>query len=301
MPEGSWKCEKCNNINYPFRTKCNRQNCGADKPAESKKSLSPTTEENEQVCCVIHFFCAPACCSKLLFLSIIFVHIKNSIRNKLHKQSMVSLQNITFPPLFSLPPQFLLSSCWLDLAKHLVNCLLFFSFSSIDLQLSTVPVSTRTCLRVEKVQGFLPALLNMGVWKSVLSSSCCSGCRVTLPSHDSCQLVVLNLMVFVVFMDPLIHKVSASLFWQDSTGWFWFLLVRLCTFGNQLICSSLLPLNFRYVSGFWTTLVFIWFWIVYIALKHHRHRDASFIFWSSQLAHHRSHAIYKMGAGKCVW
>lgn len=105
----------------------------------------------------------------------------------------------------------------------------------------------------------------------------------------------------LVFMDPLIHKVSASLFWQDSTGWFWFLLVRLCTFGNQLICSSLLPLNFRYVSGFWTTLVFIWFWIVYIALKHHRHRDASFIFWSSQLAHHRSHAIYKMGAGKCVW
>ncbi|XP_024042538.1 ranBP2-type zinc finger protein At1g67325 isoform X2 [Citrus clementina] len=98
MPEGSWKCEKCNNINYPFRTKCNRQNCGADKPAESKKSLSPTTEENEQVCCVIHFFCAPACCSKLLFLSIIFVHVKNSIRNKLHKQSMVSLQNITFPP-----------------------------------------------------------------------------------------------------------------------------------------------------------------------------------------------------------
>ncbi|KDO81893.1 hypothetical protein CISIN_1g018310mg [Citrus sinensis] len=104
MPEGSWKCEKCNNINYPFRTKCNRQNCGADKPAESKKSLSPTTEENEQVCCVIHFFCAPACCSKLLFLSIIFVHVKNSIRNKLHKQSMVSLQNITFPlPLLSTP------------------------------------------------------------------------------------------------------------------------------------------------------------------------------------------------------
>ncbi|TYH25265.1 hypothetical protein ES288_A03G155100v1 [Gossypium darwinii] len=48
MPEGSWKCEKCSNINYPFRTKCNRQNCGAEKPAESKKSPSPTANENDQ-------------------------------------------------------------------------------------------------------------------------------------------------------------------------------------------------------------------------------------------------------------
>ncbi|KAH9708178.1 RanBP2-type zinc finger protein [Citrus sinensis] len=120
MPEGSWKCEKCNNINYPFRTKCNRQNCGADKPAESKKSLSPTTEENEQI-----------------------------------------LQSIL-----------LIVFCFSPFHPLIYNCLLF------------------------------------------------HGCRVTLPSHDSCQLVVLNLMVFVVFMDPLIHKVSASLFWQDSTGMF---------------------------------------------------------------------------------
>ena len=57
MPEGSWKCEKCNNINYPFRTKCNRQNCGADKPAESEKSSSPAPDQNDQVCCVkyLHF------------------------------------------------------------------------------------------------------------------------------------------------------------------------------------------------------------------------------------------------------
>jgi len=40
MPEGSWKCKKCNNINYPFRTKCNRQNCGAEKPPEENAGQS---------------------------------------------------------------------------------------------------------------------------------------------------------------------------------------------------------------------------------------------------------------------
>lgn len=54
MPEGSWKCEKCNNINYPFRTKCNRQNCGAEKPTESKKSPSNQADENDQVCYLLH-------------------------------------------------------------------------------------------------------------------------------------------------------------------------------------------------------------------------------------------------------
>ncbi|KAL1556774.1 hypothetical protein AAHA92_12354 [Salvia divinorum] len=49
MPEGSWKCEKCNNINYPFRTKCNRQNCGADKPSEKKESPSETADANDQI------------------------------------------------------------------------------------------------------------------------------------------------------------------------------------------------------------------------------------------------------------
>jgi hypothetical protein len=62
--------------------------------------------------------------------------------------------------------------------------------ATIDLQLSTVPVSSRTCLGFEKVQSCRPALLNMGVWKSVLSSSCCSGCRVTIPYHDVCQVVL---------------------------------------------------------------------------------------------------------------
>ncbi|XP_057486352.1 ranBP2-type zinc finger protein At1g67325-like isoform X2 [Actinidia eriantha] len=47
MPEGTWKCEKCNNINYPFRTKCNRQNCGADKPSEVESPSEPA-DENDQ-------------------------------------------------------------------------------------------------------------------------------------------------------------------------------------------------------------------------------------------------------------
>jgi len=50
-PEGSWKCDNCGNINYPFRSKCNRQNCGADKPGDrSNGSPSRAPEENDQVC-----------------------------------------------------------------------------------------------------------------------------------------------------------------------------------------------------------------------------------------------------------
>lgn len=50
-PEGSWKCDNCGNINYPFRNKCNRQNCGADKPEDqSNESPSRGQEENDQVC-----------------------------------------------------------------------------------------------------------------------------------------------------------------------------------------------------------------------------------------------------------
>ncbi|MED6138475.1 hypothetical protein PIB30_074551 [Stylosanthes scabra] len=38
VPTGSWKCERCNNINYPFRTKCNRYSCGAMKPSDHRPS-----------------------------------------------------------------------------------------------------------------------------------------------------------------------------------------------------------------------------------------------------------------------
>lgn len=85
MPEGSWKCEKCNNINYPFRTKCNRQNCGVDKPAETKKPDSPTGEENDQVCFVMSVF---VCCLQLLFLPIAFVCCTNSIMTQLYRLSV---------------------------------------------------------------------------------------------------------------------------------------------------------------------------------------------------------------------
>lgn len=57
MPEGSWKCEKCNNINYPFRTKCNRQNCGADKPSEPKKSPPEAADTKDQVCSTMCLLC----------------------------------------------------------------------------------------------------------------------------------------------------------------------------------------------------------------------------------------------------
>lgn len=75
MPEGSWKCEKCNNINYPFRTKCNRQNCGEDKPTESKKSSSPTPDESDQVCSIRNLLCISMGFLNLLLSLAVFVHI----------------------------------------------------------------------------------------------------------------------------------------------------------------------------------------------------------------------------------
>ncbi|KAH0436240.1 hypothetical protein IEQ34_026437 [Dendrobium chrysotoxum] len=53
MPDGSWKCEKCNNINYPFRTKCNRQNCGAERPSEGNEARGVTSDEDEQMDMVV--------------------------------------------------------------------------------------------------------------------------------------------------------------------------------------------------------------------------------------------------------
>ncbi|BBM97153.1 hypothetical protein MPTK1_1g03400 [Marchantia polymorpha subsp. ruderalis] len=49
-PDGSWTCEACGNVNYPFRTKCNRRNCGADKPTELKQTANSSSPlPSEQV------------------------------------------------------------------------------------------------------------------------------------------------------------------------------------------------------------------------------------------------------------
>jgi hypothetical protein len=49
-PEGSWKCDKCNNINYPFRTKCNRPTCGEEKPLQANSPDDLATDQDNQVC-----------------------------------------------------------------------------------------------------------------------------------------------------------------------------------------------------------------------------------------------------------
>lgn len=79
MPDGSWKCEKCNNINYPFRTKCNRQNCGADKPSESKESPSASQEDTDQVGCMI----------MMLFFIIYLHNAKPSIKSFIHSSLII--------------------------------------------------------------------------------------------------------------------------------------------------------------------------------------------------------------------
>lgn len=170
MPDGSWKCEKCSNINYPFRVKCNRQNCGADKPSESTKSPSPSPDENDQVCHLMHFLCMCICClNQLLCRSFVCVRITNLIDIEIYNLLESPFQwQLSFP---------IVCLHGYVFPVYVSNFCIASTSASVNLSLSTVPVSTRTCLRVEKVQGCHPALLNMGVWKSVMSSSpCCSGC-----------------------------------------------------------------------------------------------------------------------------
>ena len=93
MPEGSWKCEKCNNINYPFRTKCNRQNCGADKPSEANNSPSEPADENDQVCCMICLFCISFCCVKLS----LHLYITNSKSIHVHNTCLVNHILVYYP------------------------------------------------------------------------------------------------------------------------------------------------------------------------------------------------------------
>lgn len=88
MPEGSWKCEKCNNINYPFRTKCNRQNCGAEKPSHSI-SHGLTSSEDDQVRYCKHMY---LCLFLMLGLS------SNYCEYKVQKKvPCILLQDISIP------------------------------------------------------------------------------------------------------------------------------------------------------------------------------------------------------------
>lgn len=116
MPEGSWKCEKCNNINYPFRTKCNRQNCGADKTTESKKSSSPAPDENDQVCNI----------RNLLWISMGFLEI--SLFLVIFVQNTILIY-IIFSKLFSLIDPFQMFPSVLELNS--VDCFLAFYFSYV--------------------------------------------------------------------------------------------------------------------------------------------------------------------------
>lgn len=175
MPEGSWKCEKCNNINYPFRTKCNRQNCGADKPSEKKESPSETADANDQVCCVTCLHCM--------------------ILNFNYLLLMVLCIYVTEPNCY-------IVSCYLGIYFTsailifllFLNCMLVLDLVSsfhVLIELSTVPVSTRNVWEGPESSS---TLLSMGVWKSVMSSSCCWRFRVTEPCYNLCQ-VVLTLLI----------------------------------------------------------------------------------------------------------
>lgn len=109
MPEGSWKCEKCNNINYPFRTKCNRQNCGADKPSEGDQSPSEPADDNDQVCrqlCLLPVsFCFLKLSSNLLTT---YVYITISKYVQVSSTSLVNDHLVGL--LFFLPVMFMVRS-----------------------------------------------------------------------------------------------------------------------------------------------------------------------------------------------
>lgn len=139
MPEGSWKCEKCNNINYPFRTKCNRQNCGADKPSESEKSPSEPADETEQVCCVSCLLCMCICCFiYLLYFLTISVYSKNL--KSLQLCSLCVMMNLLQPPIVSLKFVYLVIALVLCFQ---ISCLVLLSVQFINSKFCNVPVSTR--------------------------------------------------------------------------------------------------------------------------------------------------------------
>lgn len=113
-PEGSWKCEKCNNINYPFRTKCNRPSCGEEKPLQANSPDDLATDQDNQVCDPLW---------SLLF----------SVPFLIENQKLRAL-NILFNSSFIILPVSVFSCAWL--IYRVLN----------------VTVSPRTVMRVKKVQ-----------------------------------------------------------------------------------------------------------------------------------------------------
>ncbi|CAI5525844.1 unnamed protein product [Closterium sp. Naga37s-1] len=41
-PDGSWACSECGNVNYPFRSHCNRRHCGRPRPTHDTAAAAST-------------------------------------------------------------------------------------------------------------------------------------------------------------------------------------------------------------------------------------------------------------------
>ncbi|KAE8688180.1 RanBP2-type zinc finger protein [Hibiscus syriacus] len=132
--DDDWKCPKCGNINFSFRTVCNMRKCSTPKPG----SQTPKSEKSSKQKMLEGSWKCEKCSN-----------INYPFRTKCNRQNCGAekpAESKKSPsPNANEDDQFP------------------FVFLSIDLQLSNVPVSTRTCLRVEKVQSYHPPLLNMGL------------------------------------------------------------------------------------------------------------------------------------------
>ncbi|KAE8730130.1 RanBP2-type zinc finger protein [Hibiscus syriacus] len=131
--DDDWKWPKCGNVNFSFRTVCNMRKCNTPKPGsqtpKSDKCSKQKTPEGSWKC---------QKCS----------NINYPFRTKCNRQNCGAekpAESKKFP----------------SPTANENDQILF--VLSVDLQLSTVPVSTRTCLRVQNIQSYRPPLLNMGV------------------------------------------------------------------------------------------------------------------------------------------
>lgn len=232
MPDGSWKCEKCNNINYPFRTKCNRQNCGADKPLETKESQPEAADANDQVCCVVCLFCLT------LFVEPLF--LLNLCKRVTKQSEFICNLMIIFWPIML----FLWSVClsfYLSPSSHVL------------IELSTVPVSTRHvwegpesssiaqcgCLKVSHVVPLLLPLLSYWAFLQFVSS--CINSLGILWSYKfaSCvfQIAIVSIYTWLLLSRFLYFGIShlSSMITYDSV---YVRLSLMCFLHLKSHCSS---------------------------------------------------------------